>query len=274
MAARVLRGVIAGADLGGTKLRIVVDGRIVLDAPTGPGIRPAELERLISASLPAGTTALGLAIPGLVDVDTVVRSDVLPEIGGWKPLAALGLPGVVVNDARAALAADVADLPADATAGVVMVGTGIGSSLLVHGRVLEGVGGHAGEFGSIPVEPDGTTLDMRASGAAILLAFGGSAAELHARLAAGDADARRLVEAAGSALGRGLAGLVNLFNPARLTLGGGTLRYAGYVDAARAAAQAGSLGELWRMCELREAADPDTLVARGAALSASRSTRR
>lgn len=265
---------IAGADLGGTKLRVVVGARTVLDAPTGPDIRPAELERLISASLPAGTTALGLAIPGLVDGDTVVRSDVLPNIGGWKPLAALGIPGAIVNDARAALAADMVDLPADATAGIVMVGTGIGAGFVVQGRVLEGAGGHAGEFGSIPVEPGGATLDMRASGAAILRASGGSASDLHARLAAGDADARRLVQAAGAALGRGLAALVNLFNPVRLTLGGGTLRYAGYVEAVQAAAEAGSLAELWRMCELREAADPDTLVARGAALSASRSTTR
>jgi predicted NBD/HSP70 family sugar kinase len=274
MAAGVLRGLIAGADLGGTKLRVVVDGRIVLDVPTGPSATPDDLERHVAGCLPAGTTALGIAIPGLVADDTVVLSDVLPLIGGWRPLAALGLPGVVVNDARAALAADAVDLPAGATAGVVMVGTGIGASFLADGRPLEGAGGHAGELGSIPAGPDGRTLDQLASGAAILLASGGTAAALHARLAAGDAGAERLVADAGAALGRGLAALVNLFNPVRLTLGGGTLRYRGYVEAARAAAEAGSLAELWRACELRVAADPDTLVARGAALSASRATTR
>jgi predicted NBD/HSP70 family sugar kinase len=266
--------VIAGADLGGTKLRILVDGRIVLDVPTGPATTPADLERHIAGCLPPGTAALGIAIPGLVDGDTVVLSDVLPLIGGWRPLAALGLPGNVINDARAALVADAVDLPAGATAGVVMVGTGIGASFLADGRPFEGAGGHAGELGSIPAGPDGRTLDQLASGAAILRASGGTPAELHAKLAAGDAEAERLVADAGAAFGRGLATLVNLLNPARLTLGGGTLRYRGYVEAARAAAEAGSLGELWRACELRVAADPDTLVARGAALSASRSTTR
>ena len=261
---------IAGADLGGTKLRVVVDGRIVLDVPTGPAATPAEIERHIAGCLPSGTAALGIAIPGLVAGDTVVLSDVLPLIGGWRPLAALGLPGVVINDASAALVADSADLPAGATAGVVMVGTGIGASFLVDGRKLEGAGGHAGELGSIPAAPDGRTLDQLASGAALLRASGGTPAELHGRLASGDAGAERLVADAGAALGRGLATLVNLFNPVRLTLGGGTLRYRGYVEAARAAAEAGSLGELWRACELRVAVEPDTLVARGAILSASR----
>lgn len=274
MAARVLRGVIVGVDLGGTKLRVVADGRILLEAPTGRGVTPADLERQISAVLPSGTVAIGIAIPGLVSGDAVVRSDVLTNIAGWKPLAAFGLPGAVLNDVRAALAADAADLPERATAGVVMIGTGIGASFRIEGRTLAGVGGYAGEFGSIPVDSDGATLDQRASGAAILRAFGGTAAELHARLADGDAAAARLVADAGAALGRGLATLVNLFNPARLTLGGGTLRYRGYVAAARAAAAKASLAELWQGCDLREAADPDTLVARGAAISATRPARR
>lgn len=265
---------IVGVDIGGTKLRVVVDGRIVLESPTGSAMTPHRIEAQIASVLPAGTSAIGVAIPGLVAGDAVVRSDVLTNIAGWKPLAAFGLPGAVINDARAALVADAVDLPDGATAGVVMIGTGIGASFRIEGRTLSGVGGYAGEFGSIPADVDGSTLDQLASGAALLRAFGGTAAELHARLSAGDAAASRLVADGGAALGRGLATLVNLFNPARLTLGGGTLRYRGYVEAARAAAERASLAELWRVCELREAADPDTLVARGAALSASRATKR
>lgn len=264
---------IVGVDLGGTKLRVVAEDRILLEAPTGPGTTAAGLERQIASVLPAATAAIGIAIPGLVAGDAVVRSDVLAGIAGWRPLASFGLPGAVLNDVRAALAADAADMPADATAGVVMVGTGIGASFRVEGRTLSGVGGYAGEFGSIPVVADGTTLDRCASGAAILRAFGRPAADLHRELAAGDAAAERIVADAGAALGRGLATLVNLFNPARLTLGGGTLRYRGYVAAARKAAEAASLRELWQGCDLREAADPDTLVARGAAISAGSATR-
>ncbi len=265
---------IAGIDLGGSKLRVVIDGRIHLEAPTGPKASARDIERAIAAALPADTSAIGVAIPGLVAKDAVIRSDVLPAIAGWRPLAALGLPGTVINDVRAALVADADDLPERATAGVVMTGTGIGAAFRVEGRTLSGAAGFAGEFGSIPVEPGGATLDERASGAAILRAFGGPAASLAQRLDAGDAGAQAVVEAAGAAFGRGLAVLVNLFNPARLTLGGGALRWPGYVAAACAAAKAASLAESWAVCDLREATDPDTLVARGAALSASRATRR
>jgi glucokinase len=261
---------IAGVDLGGTRLRVLVDGRIVAETPTGPAIRPDEIAARVRAALPAGTRAVGFAVPGLVADGAVVRADDLPAIAGWRPFPELGLPGTVINDARAALLADAADLPAGATAAVVMAGTGIGAALLVHGRVLEGAGGFAGELGSVPADASGATLDMRAAGAAILRAAGCDASAFAARLSAGDAGARRIVADAGAALGRGLAGLVNLFNPARLTLAGGALRWPGYAAAAFDATRKAALAEPMAQCVLRVATDPDTLVARGAALAAAR----
>lgn len=261
---------IAGVDLGGSRLRVVVDGRIVAESPTGPAIRPDEIVARVRAALPAAVRAIGFAVPGLVADGKVVRADDLPAIAGWRPFRDLGLPGAVINDAQAALLADAADLPAGATAAVVMAGTGIGAAFLVHGRVLEGAGGFAGELGSVPADASGATLDMRASGAAILRAAGCDAPAFAARLAAGDAGARRIVADAGAALGRGLAGLVNLFNPARLTLAGGAVRWPGYAAAAFGAARAAALAEPMAQCALREADAPDTLVARGAALAAAR----
>jgi len=262
--------VIVGVDLGGTKLRIVADGKILSETPTGAAVGPREIVARVHAALPAGTRAVGFAVPGLVADGKVVRADDLPAIAGWRPFPDLGLPGAVINDARAALLADAADLPAGATAAVVMAGTGIGAAFLVHGRVLEGAGGFAGEFGSVPADASGATLDARAAGAAILRAAGCDAPAFAARLAAGDADARRVVADAGAALGRGLAGLVNLFNPARLTLAGGALRWPGYAAAAFDAARRTALAEPMAQCALREADEPDTLVARGAALAAAR----
>ncbi len=264
MAARILRGVI-GADLGGTKLRIVRfdgDTREVRILPTGPGLRPADIE----AALP-DTAALGLAVPGLVEDGAIVACNVLPGIVGWRPRV-----GTLLNDAQAALVADMEDPPAGTTAAIVMAGTAIGAAIAIDGRSYGGAHGFAGELGYMPM--DGGTLDDKAGGAAILRACGCDAPALAARLAAGDGAAIAAVRDAGAALGAGLATLANLIDPARVTLAGGTCAWPGYVDAARAAFAEFTLAPIAARCELRLSPWGADIVARGAAISAETRTTR
>lgn len=264
MAARILRGVI-GADLGGTKLRIVRfdgDTRQVRVLPTGPGLRPADIE----AALP-DMAALGLAVPGLVEDGAIVACNVLPGIVGWRPRV-----GTLLNDAQAALVADMEDPPAGTTAAIVMAGTAIGAAIAIDGRSYGGAHGFAGELGYMPM--DGGTLDDKAGGAAILRACGCDAPALAARLAAGDGAAMAAVRDAGAALGAGLATLANLIDPARVTLAGGTCAWPGYVDAARAAFAEFTLGPIAARCELRLSPWGADIVARGAAISAETRTTR
>ena len=102
-------------------------------------------------------------------------------------------------------------------------------------------------------------------GAAILRMVGGDAAGVHARLAAHEPAACEAVRRAGDALGLGLATLVNLFNPGKLVLAGGTLRYAGYLEAATAALERWALPPLLDACRVVVPVDGDRLVCRGAA---------
>lgn len=67
--------------------------------------------------------------------------------------------------------------------------------------------------------------------------------------------------------GLGLATLINLLNPSRLVLAGGTLRYPGYAEAALQAARRFALPQLAGACSIELATDGETLVARGAARS-------
>jgi glucokinase len=65
-------------------------------------------------------------------------------------------------------------------------------------------------------------------------------------------------------LGMAIATVINLFNPAKIALGGGTLELKGYEDSAYRAAKQFSLPELWRSCSLTKVKAGDAVVALGA----------
>jgi predicted NBD/HSP70 family sugar kinase len=269
-----------GFDLGGTKLLMVADGpagRVVQRAPTGMAFDGPALSAAVESFLAAhrdAASAVGLAIPGLVGPGSFVQAcDVLPGIVGWRPPAALAsMRFAMVNDAAAALAEECHDAPAGVTAAVVMVGTGIGAAMQVEGRPFGGANGWAGELGSIPVAsgPDGVrTLDQLASGQALVTRLGTDGATVRARAAAGDASARTAVQEAGTALGLGLAVLIEIVNPARLSIGGGVAGLPGYLDAALASAERHTLPDLWRACRVGPVRAGELVAALGAARVAS-----
>ncbi len=269
-----------GFDLGGTKLLMVADGpagRVVQRAATGLAFDGRALSAAVESFLEShrdAASAVGLAIPGLVGPGPFVQAcDVLPGIVGWRPPASLtGRRFAMINDAAAALAEECHDAPADVTAAVVMVGTGIGAAMQAFGRPLGGANGWAGELGSIPIAsgPDGVrTLDQLASGQALVTRLGTDGATVRARVDGGDENARRAVQEAGTALGLGLAVLIDLVNPALVSIGGGLADLPGYLDAAWASAQRHTLPDLWRACILRKVRAGELVAALGAARVAS-----
>jgi len=267
-----MNGPVLGIDLGGTKMLMLAalggEPRIERLA-TGPAAGIADLEAAIAAfvaRLPMPPRAIGIAVPGLVGpAGEVIACDVLPGIVGWRPdQPSHPAPVAVLNDAEAALVEDTCDLAADATAAVVMVGTGIGAAFMAAGRVLRGANGWAGELGSMPLGTAGT-LDQLAGGAGVLRRLGLDADAIRRRAEASDTTVIATLRDAGAALGLGLATVINLLNPQRLSLAGGTLALPGYAEAALASAKAHSLPELWSACELRAAPQGALLVAFGAA---------
>ncbi|MEV7771495.1 ROK family transcriptional regulator [Kitasatospora sp. NPDC086791] len=221
-----------------------------------PAAVMADLARLLRAAVaeaglrPAGLT---LAVPGLVGDSGAVLQRAANL--GWQdvPLAA---------ELRAALrpAADgLAELPVEADNEANLGGlaerwlgdgaedflyvsaeAGVGAAIVVGGRLLRGARGHAGEFGHVPVHPDGPRcacgargcLEQYAGEAAVLRAAGLTGvrgdwvALLADRAGAGQERARAALAGAGSALGIAAAGAVNLLDPAEVVLGGGYARLA------------------------------------------------
>ncbi|QWV92217.1 ROK family protein [Geomonas oryzisoli] len=239
-----------GVDLGGSNLRFALvdrQGR-VLARSAEPTLPSAGLDSLLSrlqarvgqlqeeaARIGTSVAALAVGVPGLVCSDGVVRASVnVPALEG-VPLArelsaATGMPVVVLNDANACA---LGEKRYGAGRGyhsliALTIGTGVGAGLILDGKLWTGVDGAAGEFGHIPVEPEGRPcgcgsrgcLEQYASAGAI--AREGEGAEAVARRARqGDAAALAAFAAAGRYLGIAAAGVVNMLNLEAVILCGG-----------------------------------------------------
>jgi predicted NBD/HSP70 family sugar kinase len=176
---------------------------------------------------------VGVAVPGVVEPETgTLRMSVRL---GWNgmPLASrlratLDLPVFVDNDISAVTVAERLYGPSADCADflVVAIGQGIGMGLVLDGAPYRGAAGAAGEFGHLPILPDGPEcvcgnrgcLETQASTQALarrarevgLIGPEDDLATLGALAVAGDARARGLFADAGELLGRTLAGVVNV----------------------------------------------------------------
>jgi glucokinase len=267
----VARGpTILGIDLGATKVvsgLVAPDGTILrhsgrlVHANDGPGGVIRTVARSARACLGPGDAMparVGVAVAAQVDprTGTVVHA---PNLG-WRdvPLARrlseeLGRPVVIVNDARAATLAEWRHGAGVGTNDLfcLTLGTGVGGSAVVGGRLLEG-GSHAlGEVGHMTVVvggrrchcPNWGCLEAYVGGWAIaeraqeavradpeagagLVARAGAIGEITAQLVfqayrTGDPLAGRIVRETERFLSDGAISIVNAFNPAILVLQGG-----------------------------------------------------
>jgi glucokinase len=204
--------------------------------------------------------AVGFGIPALVEWERGVSrwSTHLPLAGvQFRDLMSerLGLPVVVDNDANVALLAESRAGAARDCAHAVLValGTGIGSGLLLDGQIYRGSRGLGAEIGHMVIDlhgpdcqgacPGRGCLEVMASGSAIgregeAAARRSPASALGRRLADGreitggivtelahdgDEAARAVLAEIGRRLGYGLVGVVNVFNPEMIVIGGGAI---------------------------------------------------
>ena len=261
---------VIGIDAGGTKLLggVVDQGLVVHNRVhrTWRGSDRAEtLDIFVGAveevrAVAPDVAAVGFGIPALVEWATGVSrwSTHLPlEDVRFRDLMSerLGLPVVVDNDANAALLAEARFGAARNVSHAVFValGTGIGSGLLLDGKVYRGARGFGAEIGHMVVDlhgpdcqgdcPGRGCLEVLASGSrigrdGIEAARDQPDSALGRRAAAGreitggivtelahhgDSEAREVLAEVGRRLGFGLVGVVNVFNPEMVVLGGGAL---------------------------------------------------
>jgi predicted NBD/HSP70 family sugar kinase len=209
-----------------------------------------ELRELVDPLLQGGAekphvVAIGVSVPGAVRAEDGHLHHA-PNLG-WRyvPMgdllrerfADLAVPVFIGNDADLAASAEhLRGSGRGANDFICLWGEGgIGAGFVVGGRSLAGSAGYAGEVGHLTVDPSGAHCHCGARGCweaqvgeeALLRRSGrdplGGTAALADLLAAadrGDKVSLAALAESGRWLGIGIAGLVNVFNPTRIALGG------------------------------------------------------
>lgn len=261
-----------GIDVGGTNVKIALvdsNGKIGYSntIPTRAemgyeytinNMKQAIKDLLTETKLSAkDIEGIGFGLPGQVDFKSgIVR--LITNIPGWVeiPLAKMiedefHIPTRIDNDVRCAA---LGELNFGAGKGCqnlicITVGTGIGSGLIINGKLVRGASNAAGEIGHIKLQMhdgpicgcgDTGCLEAFASGPAIVAMaeeyiLGGKSTKYRemangnditpfivAEAAkAGDAVAKRIFTRMGEYIGIGMASVVNLLNPEKIIIGGG-----------------------------------------------------
>lgn len=244
-----------GIDLGGTKTEILLLGkegeallRRRIATPSSYGAALEALTGLVQGvEAEAGVKAtVGVGIPGSISPATgLVKNANSNALNGHafdKDLGALlGREIRVANDANCFALSEATDGAAagcDVVFGVI-IGTGCGGGIVVHGRILEGKHRLAGEWGHTPLPwPTAEEMPLRQcwcgqagcletylAGPAVAFEGDGpgarDATKVLARAAQGDAAAQEVLQRHAQRLARALASLTNILDPDAIVLGGG-----------------------------------------------------
>lgn len=244
-----------GIDLGGTNVRSVVADAsgerpaiLSRDERATPRESADAIVAALAASARAGlaraertlhdVVAVGCAAPGPLDARSGVVFDA-PNLTGFRDFPLAERLSAALDRARTFVDRDtamaaIAEGTIGAARGVrdfvyVTVSTGLGGAVVSDGRLLRGHSGTAGEIGHWPVARDGPRCGCGSRGCAEAFAAGRNLAErfgavdaesVYAAAEGGDERARALVAEAEAALGDLAVGLVNVFNPALIVVGG------------------------------------------------------
>jgi N-acetylglucosamine kinase len=246
-----------GIDLGGTKVEGVIVGASAPDQPLHRVRVPTEsdrgydhvvsrvrhvLEQLELASGTARPARIGIGTPGTIEPATGTLKNSNTACLNGRPLArdlsdALGIHARLANDANCFALAE-ATLGAARGRDVVLgliVGTGVGSGIIVHGRVLEGRHGIAGEWGHNPMRDEHARCYCGRSGCvetvisgpalerhyASLSGHQRSLADIVARADSGDPSAIATTSRLTIRFGEAIAAAINILDPDAIVIGGG-----------------------------------------------------
>jgi predicted NBD/HSP70 family sugar kinase len=235
-----------GIDLGGTKIecavlsaadltQVIARERIDTEASKGYEHIISQLARLVarvSEQLGVAPTRIGFATPGVLN---------------GRPMAAdltkaLGVEVRLANDANCFALAEthlgaVKDVnpKAEVVFGIIM-GTGVGGGLVVHGQVINGLHGIGGEWGHNILEEGGNACYCGKSGCVEHVISGPALEEfyfaesgqklrmpqiLQAHLAGTDIHASATIERMLENFGRAVSTIINVLDPQVIVIGGG-----------------------------------------------------
>lgn len=273
-------------DLGGTAIKYGIitqagDIRWNRVAATPTGSRTAVVARLIECAREAraadpGAICIGIGTPGLIDTDRGYVKGGAFQLPDWAefPLAEwiaeqTGLPVFADNDANLmGLGEFRFGLEASLQTGIFFtIGTGIGGAIVLNGALYRGHFFAGAELGCFPFTWEGKQgyWEDFASAAALVAWYkirsgAPDSPEINGEFifrqaAQGDQAALDAISNHTRALGQGIGGYINIFNPEKIIIGGG-LSESGpaYLEAIKKEALKWALPDCSRGVEIRAAA--------------------
>ncbi len=253
----------AGFDLGGSQLKygLIDEGGKILRQGTVE--TPTKIKYLLpllettwgnlkkEAKNPI--TACGFGFPGIFHLEDrkIHRSPHFPELDHYDLIPALSrvidTPFYVNNDANMAAFGEYKLGAGRGVQSMVLltIGTGIGTGIILDGKLWQGKCGYAGELGHAPVNPEGDScpcgsrgcLETEVSAPTIVKSYKKlkkldedvSAEEVCRRAKKGDSEALQVYVRLGCFLGIGLSIAINLLNPEKILLGGGVMKAGDFI---------------------------------------------
>ncbi len=244
----------AGIDIGGTKINIgLLDENNKLTASRkiyvkdivnfSETIKDVLLDLCIEKGIDYGEiVSCGIGVPGTVSEDgkrllKAPNISILTENIADEAEKVLDIPVALVQDSRAAAWAEFvcgAGMGSD-TVVCISIGTGLGTGIVLNGKIYNGALGNAGEIGHIPVCENGREcgcgkygcLEKYCAGGGLditareLYGEGKTAEDLFENALAGDLKATEEIKKAVKILGDALVGVINLLSPDCLLFSGG-----------------------------------------------------
>jgi len=247
----------AGFDLGGTHLKYGVineKGRVLQEKTASTPDSVKELFMLLETVWDtiqnvhhSNIKAAGFGFPGIFHAreQRIIQSPNCPQIDKHTLVPSLkkfiNVPFFLDNEANYAAYGEHKVGAGKGAQSLILltIGTGIGTGIILNGKLWRGACGFAGELGHVTVNPDGELcrcgsrgcLETEVSAQKIVKSYRQfcrseedlATEEVARRASNGDKAALKAFSHAGFFLGIGLSLVINLLNPEKILLGGGVM---------------------------------------------------
>jgi glucokinase len=227
-------GTIIGVDLGGTKVSVgaVIEGdlrRVIRREVPAQEAAEAVLAEIVDAVdevFDPSAVGIGCGVPSVVDVQRGIVYDV-ENIPSWREMhlkAALeerfGVPVSVNNDANAFVVGELVFGKGRGFQNLVgmTLGTGLGTGVIVAGRLYSGSNCGVGEIGMMAHK--GLTLEAHCSGPFFVREYGVGGDVIHRRALEGEAEALAAMHRYGRELSEAVMIALYAYDPDALIFGG------------------------------------------------------
>lgn len=232
-----------GIDLGGTQIRgAVLNAQSISERSKSPALAQWKSEKIpigktvddvlnslmnfISSFDLINVRAIGIGVPGLVDHKNDRVIDVL-NIHGWKdvPLRSIleekfQIPVAIENDANCFALGEYHFGKRQKISSLVgvTIGTGLGTGIIINGKIYRGANGAAGEFGMM--DYNGKFIEYFVSGQFFKNTYGVDGESVFAAAQNGDSEALMKFEEFGKHFSEALKMILYSLDPELIVLGG------------------------------------------------------